>query len=164
MLALALALAAPAAAADGEAALGLLRSCLDAAGTRADAQACAGAWARDCMAAEGGGTTLGMVDCARAEAAAWDALLNETWADLVLLARRRALLEAEAGAEPGPHEAMLREAQRAWLAFRDADCEQEYALWGEGSMRSVAGAFCTLDRTATRVLELRAKRDAMDLD
>jgi uncharacterized protein YecT (DUF1311 family) len=105
-----------------------------------------------------------MTACTAAETEAWDRLLNEGYAEAVLLARRRALLEEEAGATPPPHEDLLRDAQRAWLAFRDADCEQEAALWGEGSMRRIAAATCMLDRTATRTLELGAKRDAMALD
>jgi uncharacterized protein YecT (DUF1311 family) len=110
----------------------------------------------------GGETTIGMSACAMAEYEGWDRLLNETWADLMIIARRQALGALEEGVEPLPTEEMLREAQRAWLGFRDADCEQEYAIWGDGSQRQVAGAWCLLDRTATRVLELRAKRDQMD--
>jgi uncharacterized protein YecT (DUF1311 family) len=164
LLALAV-LAAPALAAaqDDEAALALVRSCLAAAETRADAAACRGAWARDCAAGEGA-TTLGIVACTTAETAAWDRLLDEAYAELVLLSRRRALLDEEAGLAPPPLEDMLREAQRAWIAFRDADCEQEYAIWGEGSQRQVAGAVCLMDRTATRVLELQAKVGPMALD
>jgi uncharacterized protein YecT (DUF1311 family) len=55
---------------------------------------------------------------------------------------------------------MLRAAQGAWIAFRDADCAQEHGVWGEGSMARIAGAFCMLDRSAIRAAELRAKRDA----
>jgi uncharacterized protein YecT (DUF1311 family) len=165
VLALAALLAPPAAAQDADAALALVRSCLGAAGARADATACRGAYARDCAATtEGGDTTLGIAACATAETEAWDRLLNEAYAELVLLARRRALLDAEAGLEPPPLEDMLREAQRAWIAFRDADCEQEYAIWGRGSQRQVAGAFCLMDRTATRVLELQAKLGQMALE
>lgn len=88
---------------------------------------------------------------------AWDRLLNETYADLVLLSHRRELLAEEEGRTPAPLQTMLRDAQRAWIAFRDADCDHEYAIWGEGSMRQIAGALCLLERTATRTLELRSK-------
>ena len=112
------------------------------------------------MAAPGGDTTLGMTDCTIAEAAAWDRVLDETFAELVILSRDRIALEEQAGAAPEPLDEMLREAQGAWVTFRDADCAQEYAVWGEGSMRQIAGAWCRLDRTSQRVIELRAKRDA----
>ncbi|CAN5617523.1 lysozyme inhibitor LprI family protein [soil metagenome] len=155
----------PAAAQDAEAALGPLRACLDFADSRADAAACAGAHARGCMEAKAEGqTTIGMTFCAMEEAAAWDLILNETWGELVLISRRRAILDDEAGEVPAPLEDMLREAQRAWLAFRDADCAHEYAVWGLGSMRQIAGARCVLDRTAQRVIELREKRDMMEIE
>jgi uncharacterized protein YecT (DUF1311 family) len=91
-------------------------------------------------------------------------MLNETWADLVVLARRRAILDEEAGETPADLEGLLVEAQRAWIAFRDADCAQEVAVWGDGSMRTIAGAWCGLERTAQRVFELRAKRATMQVD
>jgi len=160
--ALSLAVSAPSASAqDPEAALADLRACLETA-TGADARACVGTYARPCMAAPGGDTTLGMADCTIAEAAAWDRMLDETFADLVILSRDRIALEEQAGAAPPPLDEMLREAQGAWVTFRDADCAQEYAVWGEGSMRQIAGAWCRLDRTSQRVIELRAKREAFD--
>jgi uncharacterized protein YecT (DUF1311 family) len=105
-----------------------------------------------------------MSRCAAAEAEGWDRMLNETWAELIVLARRRAILDEEVGAEPADLEGLLVEAQRAWIAFRDADCAQEVAVWGDGSMRTVAGAWCGLERTAQRVFELRAKRATMQVD
>ncbi len=145
---------------DPEAALSDLRVCLDDDGI-SDTRACVGVYARACMAEPGGDTTLGMADCATAEAAAWDRVLDETFAELVVLSRDLIALEQQAGATPAPLDEMLREAQGVWIRFRESDCAQEYAVWGEGSMRSVAGAWCRLDRTSQRVIELRAKRDAL---
>jgi uncharacterized protein YecT (DUF1311 family) len=160
-----LALAAPAAGQDADAAAERLRGCLGAAENRAGEMACMGIYAQDCSASvEGGETTAGMSRCAAAEAEGWDRMLNETWADLVVLVRRRAILDEEAGAEPVDLEGLLVDAQRAWIAFRDADCKQEVAVWGEGSMRTIAGAWCGLERTAQRVFELRAKRATMQVD
>lgn len=158
-----LALAAPARAQDGEAALAATRGCLDAAQGAAAERACAGDYARACMAeTPDGDTTTGMTACLVTETAAWDRLLNETFAALIVLSRQRAAVEEQAGVAPAPLDALLREAQRAWIAFRDADCAQEVAVWGEGSMRRIAGGACGLDRTATRVLELCAKRAAFE--
>jgi uncharacterized protein YecT (DUF1311 family) len=114
------------------------------------------------MAEAGGSSTVGMVACTAAETEAWDRLLNEAYAGLVIAAKRLALAAEEAGREAPDHEGLLREAQRAWLAFRDADCSQEAAVWEEGSMGQIAGAYCLLDRTATRTLELRTKLSAME--
>ena len=55
----------------------------------------------------------------------------------------------------------LRAAQRAWIAFRDAECGLEYALWGSGSMRNIAGTDCLMHMAAERTIELRAKREFM---
>jgi uncharacterized protein YecT (DUF1311 family) len=160
-----LALAAPAAAQDADAAANVLRSCLGAAEDRAGETACMGSYAQECSATvEGGETTAGMSRCAAAEAEGWDRMLNETWAELIVLARRRAILDEEAGEPVADLEGLLVEAQRAWIAFRDADCAQEVAVWGDGSMRTVAGAWCQLERTAQRVFELRAKRATMKVD
>ncbi len=157
--------AAPAAAQDADAAADRLRGCLGVAANRAGEMACMGSYAQECSGSvEGGETTAGMSRCAAAEAEGWDRMLNETWAELIVLARRRAILEEEAGAEPADLEGLLVEAQRAWIAFRDADCAQEVAVWGDGSMRTVAGAWCGLERTAQRVFELRAKRATMQVD
>ena len=151
----------PAHAQDPEAALSDLRACLEIA-SGAGVRDCVGIYAQACMAAHGGDTTLGIADCTIAEAAAWDRVLDETFAQLVILSRDRIALEEQAGAAPAPLDEMLREAQGAWITFRDADCAQEYAVWGEGSMRQIAGAWCRLDRTSQRVIELRAKRAAFD--
>jgi len=51
----------------------------------------------------------------------------------------------------------LRKAQRAWIAFRDADCESYAdADWGKSSL--VESAACILRRTAERADELEAYR------
>jgi len=149
----------PALAQDPEAALADLRACLEVA-TGTGARDCVGVYAQACMAAPFDETTRAMADCTIAEAAAWDRVLDETFAELVILSRDRIALEEQAGATPAPLDGLLREAQGAWITFRDADCAQEYAVWGEGSMRRIAGAWCRLDRTSQRVIELRAKRDA----
>ncbi len=157
--------AAPVAAQDADAAAERLRACLGAAENRAGETACMGSYTQECSASvEGGETTAGMSACAAAEADGWDRMLNEIWADLIVLARRRAILHEEAGETPADLEGLLVEAQRAWIAFRDADCAQEVAVWGDGSMRTIAGAWCGLERTAQRVFELRAKRATMQVD
>ena len=51
----------------------------------------------------------------------------------------------------GRAEATLRAAQRAWVAFRDAACEAEAALWDGGSAQPMIRSGClerlTLQRT-----------------
>lgn len=55
-------------------------------------------------------------------------------------------------------EQTLREAQRAWIAYRDADCRGliRYEWWG-GSGASAAESGCLYDRTVERTNELKAR-------
>jgi uncharacterized protein YecT (DUF1311 family) len=152
----------PTAAQDAEAALEAVRLCMATTPEEETRGACLGIYAQRCMAEEGGSSTAGMAACTDAETAAWDRLLNESYAALVIAAKRLALRAEEAGDPVPDHEGLLREAQRAWIAFRDADCAQEAAIWGEGSMARIAGAYCMLERAAARVFELQAKAAAME--
>ena len=50
----------------------------------------------------------------------------------------------------------LREAQRAWVAFRDNDCEAKTTLWAEFTMRGAVYFGCMIERTDQRIKELRS--------
>ena len=94
-----------------------------------------------CDAAETGQEFVGCVTDALFRA---DQELNETYA--------RALAVAES--EPA-----LRAAQRAWIAYRDADCEgglNEDAL-GAGHWRTGHIEACRYEKTRLRVAELRSR-------
>lgn len=104
---------------------------------------CIGVASNICQEQPGGASTIGIVDCLARETAWWDGLLNSHYQDLL------------ATNDPEPADG-LRKAQRAWMAFRDADCAFQYSVWGGGSMRSIAGASCTLDHTARRAIDLEA--------
>ena len=55
--------------------------------------------------------------------------------------------------------AALTKAQRAWIAFRDADCASLYDQdWG--TLSRVEANSCVLDRTARRADELERFRQA----
>lgn len=47
-------------------------------------------------------------------------------------------------------------AQRAWLAYRDADCRSVSDKYEGGTLAPVADAECTADRTARHLTEIRA--------
>ncbi len=136
--------------------------CYAAAAGREAAEACIGSGSGACMAgAPDGQTTVGMMFCLLAERDAWDRLLNAEYA------RART---AAAGADDAerPHfpefarrAEQLLTAQRAWIAFRDAQCAMEYGVWGAGSMRQIAGADCQLRLTAGRTLDLRDYRQSL---
>ena len=134
----------------------MLASCLAGAADPAD---CVGSTIEACVAAlPGGETTVGIVACIGAETEAWDARLNAEY--------RTTMAEFETLDATGDVVAAdftradrLREAQRAWIAFRDAECALQYARWGMGTLRQVAGANCLLEETGERALELSQMRE-----
>jgi len=139
-----LALAAPAMAQDAapsETERGVLESCLARDDAAAAPDICIGTVSDACMAAPEGETTLGMVECSARETALWDERLNARYAAL------EEMLDPEAFAA-------LREAQRAWLTFRDAECTFARALWSGGTVAPVVAAGCLLDQTARRAIAL----------
>lgn len=136
---------------------GDVAACFDAADTDETARACEGAAAAACMdGAADGQTTFGMVQCQLAERDAWDALLNREY---------QAAIETFAADDAGEatpdfarREESLRAAQRAWIAWRDAECALAASLWGGGTMGQVDAAGCLLQLTAARTVELRSLR------
>lgn len=121
---------------------------------------CIGVVSKACTAGEPHGeTTLGMTTCAQVETAAWDKILNSEYRatrDFM-----RAMDDEDRKSDPGfaVRVESLRKAERAWIAFRDAECGLEYAVWGAGSMRNVAASQCLMSFTAQRAIELRAMRE-----
>jgi uncharacterized protein YecT (DUF1311 family) len=137
-----------------------VRGCFEAGGLNAVA-ACAGRLSEACQSsAADGQTTLGMVNCAQRETAAWDVLLNEEYRATRAWAETADAAEAVSFPEFARMAEALRDAQRAWIRFRDAECGLAHALLGSGSMRAIAGANCLLSMTAERTVTLRAMREA----
>lgn len=138
-----------------------IEACLDAASAAggdadgAGARSCVGQETAACIDRPENQTTTGMTACALAERDAWDALLNLWWKPL----RAHALKLDEASGDTGspPAAPMLQEAQRAWLAFRDAECAYDHALAGGGTIRQIYGAECQLRLTAARALRFRER-------
>ena len=141
----------------------LLEQCYEEAdGARAKAE-CIGATAQACMTEEEGGeTTLGMSMCTHAEAEVWDRFLNAEYK--ALMAASKVMDEDEAAYFPefANRADKLREAQRAWIAFRDAECALAYAQWGAGSMRHIAGSDCMMRLVAERTIALREMREMFE--
>jgi len=98
-----------------------------------------------CLARPEGQTTYGMVECIGVETQIQDARLN------------RAYQAAIARLERPRQKAALQKAQRAWIAFRDADCTS-YLDEDWGSMARVEAQQCVLDRTVERADELEVFR------
>jgi uncharacterized protein YecT (DUF1311 family) len=63
----------------------------------------------------------------------------------------------KSAADYGPKDvAKLRDAQRKWVAYRDAECEAEYSLFGGGSGGPAAHSGCLLRITEQRIEDLKA--------
>lgn len=140
----------------------ILAQCYSAAKDGSARAACQGRMSGACMEnEESGQSTLGMTICLSAEAEAWDALLNAEYSRALAGAKLMDTEEAEYFPEFANRANALREAQRAWITFRDADCELAYAQWGSGSMRNIAFADCRMEMTARRTLELRDMQEML---
>ncbi|CAK9891203.1 MULTISPECIES: lysozyme inhibitor LprI family protein [Pseudomonas] len=87
-------------------------------------------------------STLAMNTCNGAEIKRQDSRLNSAYK------------KAMAGLE-GPQQTQLREAQRAWIKYRDANCNLYYSLTG-GTIDQLNGAGCILSSTRDRADELQA--------
>ena len=95
-----------------------------------------------CLASPDGQSTLGMIDCAGAELKLQDARLNAAYRKTMasLNARQKAKLQA---------------AQRAWVAFRDAECASyEDEDWG--TISRINASACVLHMTVQRTMDLEA--------
>jgi uncharacterized protein YecT (DUF1311 family) len=87
------------------------------------------------------GDDVATVDCLRSEYRLSDDELNRIWP--------RVLAEAPSGGDPEMHRQAIRDAQRAWIAFRDADCAAASTVgipryWEINRLR------CAIDHTRAR--------------
>lgn len=107
----------------------------------------------ECQGQKNGSTTLGIAECNQSETAHWDEILNAQYQFL-----RNAYTNAPTDTtDAGPDELLhdLRESQRAWIAYRDADCSFAYTRWQGGSIRTIIHTNCLMEFTAIRAFELR---------
>ena len=87
------------------------------------------------------GITIGMIECIVAETSRQDARLN------------RVYKKAMGALESPERKKQLQTAQRAWIKFRDANCDFYYDPDG-GSMARVSANQCMLTSTANRAQEI----------
>lgn len=106
-------------------------------------RSCIGDFTGACIRlSESGETNAGMISCASRELDAWDAVLNETYGAL-------------SAAHEGEQGRALRDAQRAWIVKRDADCVFLSSIFEGGSHAALEQANCLLNETAERAIVLR---------
>ncbi|MDO9710627.1 lysozyme inhibitor LprI family protein [Paracraurococcus lichenis] len=91
-----------------------------------------------------GGVTPAMIQCSGEETARWDRRLNAAYGTIQQDRRWSAGTKS-----------LLREAQRAWIAYRDAACRAEGELEAEGgTLARIVAADCVARLTAGRAGEL----------
>jgi len=122
-----------------------------------DPAQCMGTISAACVQVSGD-TTQGIAKCIAAETAAWDQVLNRTYTQVMAESRARDATGDIVSAELS-REVTLRDAQRAWIAFRDAECTMWGARWGRDTMRPIAQANCLMEQTAGRTIDLLALRE-----
>lgn len=89
-------------------------------------------------------STAGMIECLQQAYTAWDAELNAVYADVRLRLNPQA-------------QSALKNAQRLWLSYRDAEFAAIDAIYGamQGSMWQLAGLSRKVEFLKNRVIELR---------
>jgi len=140
-----------------------LDSCYAQAERADDLDACRSLLSDACIAGEPQGqTTRGTSMCLQAEFQVWDERLNIEYR--ATMARLRSIDDFDRTTSPefAVRAERLRDAQRAWIVFRDADCAVEYALWSNGSLRLIAGPSCLAQRTFERLKTLINLREQLN--
>lgn len=118
-----------------------IATCVAAAEGREALQRCKGIVFAACRGEpDNADSTVGLVLCGSREAYEWDALLNTALARVAEM-------------HPDRRE-QLRDAQLAWLGWREAECTFHRADVDGGSGVQVARVACDLDLTADRVIAL----------
>ena len=127
------------------------------------AEKCIGDAATVCMDSDPAETqtTLGMTFCFLGERDAWDVLLNQEYQNARAFAQSMDEQSKDFFPEYAVRDDQVLAAQRAWVAFRDANCAMAYGLWGAGAMRQIAGAQCVMRMTAAQTLALRSYQEQM---
>nr|WP_223998518.1 lysozyme inhibitor LprI family protein [Aureimonas sp. SA4125] len=97
---------------------------------------------------------MGVDECLGQEQAAWDVLLNENYLSATAAAKEQDASLVEQSIEPGAAKSLVK-AQRAWITFRDAECDRRFELYKDGTIRTNIASSCLLMLTATRALDLQ---------
>lgn len=135
-------------------------ACYAQAQTADDLEPCKGRLSADCINdLPNGGTTLDIAQCLHAEHAYWDEWLNREYAVAINLMRETDQFHRDTSPRHAVGEERLRAAQRAWIAFRDADCLSRLSIWAGGSFRNIVYPGCLSERTFERVQDLIRLRE-----
>lgn len=128
-------------------------TCLTDASTPEAKYACVGRAADSCVEAAGTPSTMVQSECGASALEAWKTRLNQNY-DALVAAYAATDPEAEkmpGGAAQAP---LLEASQKAWLAWRDAQCTYVESFMQGGSGAGPLRLFCELELTGRRAVEL----------
>lgn len=132
-----------------------LTQCLsNAKTTKSPAEGCIGVVQAPCLDAPGGQSTYGMKDCANREAMVWDEQLNEAYK-----AALAAFGDSDAdgnGDKTIKGADLIRDMERAWLAFRSKKCAVASLQMAGGTGAGVLYNDCYLYETAHHAIWLNS--------
>lgn len=104
-------------------------------------------------------STVEMNFCADRDFAAADKALNAAYQRALKKVPKLAVEEMERF-NASTWEKALRASQRAWVAFRDAECQEHVPMfWGGGTGTTVAVIGCMIEKTKARTTELAESYD-----
>lgn len=148
---------------EGEVDTSLVEACLGNVstaredGVQMDPRDCIGLAANACMAQPGGDSTAGMINCTSGEIDFWDGLLNEAYQKLMADAQTWTPSGDPRVTQDMAPQAVLRQMQRDWIAYRDSNCDWAARPWEGGTIIGVIRTGCMLDATAGQAIRLRAR-------
>jgi uncharacterized protein YecT (DUF1311 family) len=131
-----------------------VESCLKAAKiAKRSPETCIGAVQGPCLKEPNGETTVGMKECGGREISVWDERLNAAY---------RTALSGELGKQDAIRGGgrklkgadILRDAQRAWISFRDKKCDAASLPMEGGTGAGLLSTDCYLQETARQALWL----------
>lgn len=125
-----------------------LEYCIAQAAVGQVASECEGLVATPCLNTAEGMTTAGSIACVSRELSIWDNELNRVYAGF-----REQLSDDEATTR---HD-QLQRAQRAWMTYRDLECDQQSLIYEGGTLARVLRIACINELTAERVSDLRVQ-------
>lgn len=131
---------------------GLLDACLSASESRDADAGCLYQVYEACLAETGDDSTYGMSTCLQVEYQDWDRVLNDLWP---AVRDDATAADARDPDQTGANLDSLMRAQRAWIAFRDAECANTYQRFSDGTIRGIVAGYCQIDMTAARVINFR---------
>lgn len=114
---------------------------LEQSGAIANLRDCLGTAAEACLNSDQNQSSQNMADCIQPELLWWDNLLNTHLNTL-----RTRLKPAQ--------QEQLQQVQRQWVRYRDSKCQFDYDFFEGGPMQVPASAWCLMDTTAIRAIEL----------